>query len=173
MKLSATTRSTGPPAEMSFVAAPSTPVPSVMRTRATIASANLAPTNDSPAASERTGAAILARLCPFTSNNSIVVAAAARRLLARGAPVRWIAQQGAVFHNLRGDVPRRGYDSRNRWRRHRGDAVVVIARAEREEGDDECEGAAKSALHGMILLVQSECECATWSKPATRDLLGT
>src|SRR2546421_12686164 len=52
-------------------------------------------------------------------------------------------------------------------------SVVVIARAEREEGDDECEGAAKSALHGMILLVQSECECATWSKPATRDLLGT
>src|SRR5205807_7016515 len=95
---------------------------------------------------------------------------AARRLLARGAPVRWIAQQGAVFHNLRGDVPRRGYDSRNRWRRHRGDAGVVIARAEREEGDDECEGAAKSALHGMILLVQSECEYATRSKPATRDL---
>src|SRR5438132_5708653 len=30
MKLSATTRSTGPPAEMSFVAAPGTPVPSVI-----------------------------------------------------------------------------------------------------------------------------------------------
>src|SRR5438874_1971939 len=164
MKLSATTRSTGPPAEMSFVAAPSTPVPSVMRTRATIASANLAPTNDSPAASERTGAAILARLFPFTSDH---------RLLARRASVRGIAQQGAVFDDLRGDVPRRGYDSRNRWRRHRGDAGVVIARAEREEGDDECEGAAKSALHWMILLVQSECEYATRSKPATRDLLGT
>src|SRR5207247_4050551 len=98
---------------------------------------------------------------------------AARRLLARGAPVRGIAQQSAVCDDLRGDVPRRGYDSRNRWRRHRGDAVVVIARADREEGDGECEGAAKSALHGMILLVQSECECAAWSKPATRDLLGT
>src|SRR5882672_7286425 len=76
MKLSATTRSTAPPAEISFVAAPRTPVPSVMRTRATIASGNAAPTNDKPAASERTGAETLPRLCPFTSKNSIVEAAA-------------------------------------------------------------------------------------------------
>src|SRR5881394_2341301 len=76
MKLSATTRSAAPPADTSTAFAPNQPVPSVMRTCATMASANFAPTNDKPAASERTGAAILPRLVPFTSKNSIVVAPA-------------------------------------------------------------------------------------------------
>src|SRR5437762_7840492 len=73
MKLSATTRSNVLPAEMSLALAASAPVPSVMRTRATIAVGNLAPTNESPAASVRTGATILARLVPSLSKNSIAV----------------------------------------------------------------------------------------------------
>src|SRR5438552_1187928 len=144
MKLSATTRSTGPPAELPVVAAASTPVPGARRgedcaglhVRVEERRGKVVPVV------EWVGTCAVPR--DFT---------AAHRLLARRASVRGIAQQGAVFDDLRGDVPRRGYDSRNRWRRHRGDAGVVIARAEREEGDDECEGAAKSALHGMILLV--------------------